>query len=114
MSAKTTFSDLVKQMQEMTIYAYIDKLAKNHPDLKKDDLVELWNTTVSGFELSKVKEKKESTKEKCTATTKCGSSCKRNAVKNGKCATHSDEKPEKKKKDTKKKSKKEEVDSDSD
>ena len=103
--------DLISQLLDQTVHAYIKKVSTTY-SLEHDKLMDLWNTTVSGFELSKVKSTKVSDGNTCEQKTKTGSQCKLKAKEGSKfCKRHSEDNSEPKKKKTTKKKKEEESDS---
>lgn len=113
MSSKSP-KDLISNLLDSTIHAYIKKVVSTY-SLDQEKLTELWNTTVSGFELSKVKTKSV-TKDgvTCEQKTKAGTQCRLKPKEGSKfCKRHSedsgkDDKPKKGK------GKKKEEESDSD
>lgn len=102
--------DIISTLLDNTVLAYIEKVSKVH-SLDNKELLELWDSTISGFEICKKSEaapkktKTVSNADKCKGTTKAGTECKLKAKKGGFCTRHSedaDEKPKGKKKAAKK------------
>lgn len=104
---------LISQLLDSTIHAYIKKVVSTY-SLDEEKLTELWNTTVSGFELSKVKGKSTVTDGvTCEQKTKAGTQCKLKPKEGSKfCKRHSEDSSTKEKPKKTKGKKKDESESD--